>query len=91
MRHLSLSYLDTTLAKSRQAMGNSWITVGLNLGMRNLMKQANSLALHINNESQAIKKFADKVYKVFQTNHGFEVFNPPELDMSNFTNNISVL
>ena len=91
LRHLSLSYLDTTLAESRQAMGDSWTTVGLNLGMRNLMKQANNLATHINNESQAIKQLADNVYKVFQTNHGFEVFNPPELDMSNFTNNISAL
>ena len=91
LRHLSLSYLDNTLAESRQAMGDSWTTVGLNLGMRNLMKRANNLATHINNEGLAIKKLADNVYKVFQTNHGFEVFNPPELDMSNFTNNISAL
>ena len=91
LRHLSLAYLDTTLAESRQAMGDSWTTVGLNLGMRNLMKQANNLATHINNESQAIKKLSDNVYKVFQTNHGFEIFNPPELDMSNFINNISAL
>ena len=91
LRHLSLAYLDTTLAESRQSMGDSWTTVGLNLGMRNLMKQANNLAIHINNESQAIKKLADNVYKVFQTNHGFEIFNPPELDMSNFINNISAL
>lgn len=38
LRHLSLSYLDTTLAESRRAMGDSWTTAGLNLGMRNLMK-----------------------------------------------------
>ena len=91
LRHLSLSYLDNTLAESRQAMGDSWTTVGLNLGMRNLMKRANNLATHINNEGLAIKKLADNVYKVFQTNHGFEIFNPHELDMSNFTNNISAL
>ncbi len=91
LRHLSLAYLDTTLAESRQAMGDSWTTVGLNIGMRSLMKQANNLAGHINNESEAIKKLADNVYKVFQKNHGFEVLNPPELDMSNFTNNISAL
>ena len=91
LRHLSRSYLDTTLAESRRAMGDCWTTVGLNLGMRSLMKQANSLAAHINNEGQTIKKLADNVYKVFQTNHGFEVSNPPELEMSNFTNNISAL
>ena len=91
LRHLSLSYLDNTLAESRQAMGDSWTTVGLNLGMRNLMKRANNLATHINNEGLAIKQLADNVYKVFQTNHGFEIFNPHELDMSNFTNNISAL
>jgi Dynamin family len=91
LRHLSLSYLDTTLAESRQAMGDSWTTAGLNLGMRSLMKQANNLATHINNEGQAIKHLADNVYKVFQKNHGFEVSNPPELNMSDFINNISAL
>ena len=91
LRHLSLSYLDSTLAESRQAMGDSWTTAGLNLGMRNLMKQANKLAMHINNEGLAIKQLADNVYKVFQTNHGFEIFKPPALDMSYFTNNINEL
>ena len=71
MRHLSLSYLDNTLAESRQAMGDSWTTVGLDLGMRNLMKRANNLATHINNEGLAIKKLADNVDRLLQTNHGF--------------------
>jgi hypothetical protein len=91
LRHLSLAYLDTSLANSRQAMGDSWTTVGLNRGMRNLMKQANELATHVTKESNDIKKLADNVYEVFQSKHGFEVFNPPMLDMSNFINNMKAL
>ena len=34
LRHLSLTYLDSSLSESRQAMGDSWTTVGLNRGMR---------------------------------------------------------
>ena len=91
LRHLSLAYLDTSLADSREDMGNSWTTVGLNKGMRSLMKQANELASHVTKESDDIKKLADNIYQVFQTKHGFEVFEPPSLDMSNFTNNMRAL
>ncbi len=91
LRHLSLAYLDTSLATSRQEMGDSWTTVGLNKGMRNLMKQANNLAEHVTKESKDIKKLADNIYEVFQSKHGFEVFEPPTLDMSNFINNMKAL
>ena len=91
LRHLSLSYLDTTLAKSRQEMGDSWTTVGLNKGMRNLVKQASELADGVTKESADIKKLADNIYQVFQTKHGFTVFSPPPLDMSNFIKNIKAL
>ena len=91
VRHLSLTYLDSSLSESRQAMGDSWTTVGLNRGMRDLMKQANELASNITKESTDIKKLADNIYKVFQTKHGFEIFEPPMLDMSNFINNMKAL
>ena len=91
LRHLSLAYLDTSLAESRQDIGDSWTTVGLNQGMRNLMKQANDLADFINKESNDIKKLADNIYEVFQSKHGFDIFSPPTLDMLTFTNNMKAL
>ncbi len=91
LRHLSLAYLDTSLAESRQAMGDSWTTVGLNQGMRNLTKKANELAGYVTKESSSIKRLADNVYEVFQSKHGFEVFDPPALDMANFINNMKAL
>jgi hypothetical protein len=91
LRHLSMAYLDTSLAEGRQAMGDSWTTVGLNKGMRSLMKQANNLAAGVTKEGKDIKKLADNIYGVFQSKHGFDVFTPPELDMSDFTNNMKAL
>ncbi|MBX9675688.1 MAG: dynamin family protein [Methylotenera sp.] len=91
LRHLSVDYLESALASSRKEMGDSWTTVGLNKGMRNLMKQANELATNINKQSSDIKKLADNIYQVFHSKHGFEVFNPPPLDMSNFINNMRAL
>ncbi len=91
LRHLSMAYLDTSLAKGRQAMGDSWTTVGLNKGMRNLMKQANNLAAGVTKEGKDIKKLADNIYGVFQSRHGFDVFTPPELDLSEFMSNMKAL
>lgn len=91
LKHLSVDYLDSSIKKSRQEIGQSWTTVGLNQGMRNLMKQANELADYVTIESKKIKKLADNVYDVFQSKHGFEIFEAPELDMSNFLNDMHAL
>lgn len=91
LKHLSVSYLDSSIKKSRKEIGDSWTTAGLNKGMRNLMKQANELADYVTKESKKIKKLADNVYDVFQSKHGFEIFEAPELDMSNFLNNMRAL
>ena len=91
LKHLSVDYLDSSIKKSRKEIGQSWTTVGLNQGMRNLMKQANELADYVTIESKKIKKLADNVYDVFQSKHGFEIFEAPELDMSNFLNDMHAL
>lgn len=91
LKHLSVEYLDSSIKKSRKEIGESWTTVGLNQGMRNVMKQANELADYVTTESKKIKKLADHVYDVFQSKHGFEIFEAPELDMSNFLNNMRAL
>lgn len=91
LRYLSIEYLDATLAASRQEMGDSWTTVGLNKGMRNLMKQANQLAGQAIKESKAIKRLVENIYNVFETKHGFDLFDPPALDMSKFLTDMKVL
>jgi len=91
LKHLSVEYLDSSIKGSRKEIGDSWTTVGLNKGMRNVMKQANELADYVTREGKKIKKLADNVYDVFQSKHGFEIFEAPELDMSNFLNNMRAL
>jgi hypothetical protein len=91
LRYLSIEYLDATLAASRQEMGDSWTTVGLNKGMRNLMKQANQLAGQAIKESKTIKRLVENIYNVFETKHGFDLFDPPALDMSKFLTDMKVL
>lgn len=91
LKHLSVEYLDSSIENYRQEIGDSWTTVGLNQGMRNLMKQAIGLADYVTRESKKIKKLADSVYDVFQSKHGFEIFEAPELDMSNFLNEMRAL
>ncbi|MGB4811502.1 MAG: dynamin family protein [Methylophilaceae bacterium] len=91
LRHLSLGYLDTTLARTRQDMGDSWTTTGLNRSMKELTAQANNLASDILLESKAIKRQADDLYQLFFNKHGFEKTEANALDMSKFTNTMITL
>ncbi|MGB2832744.1 MAG: dynamin family protein [Methylotenera sp.] len=85
LRHLSIGYLDTTLARTRQDMGDSWTTVGLNRSMKELTHLANNLAEEITLEGKTIKHQADELYHLFWSKHGFEKTEAIELDMSKFT------
>lgn len=91
LRHLSLGYLDTTLAQTKQDMGDSWTTVGLNKSMRDLTRLATNLAEEIGIEGHVIKKHADDLYHLFWSKHGFEKTEAVELDMSKFIKDMQAL
>lgn len=91
LRHLSLGYLDTTLAQTKQDMGDSWTTVGLNRNIREITRLAINLAEEINIEGHTIKKHADDLYQLFWSKHGFEKTEAISLDMHHFIENIQAL
>jgi hypothetical protein len=91
LRHLSLGYLDTTLAQTKQDMGDSWTTVGLNKSMRDLTRLATNLAEEIGIEGHVIKKHADDLYHLFWSKHGFEKTEAVELDMTKFIKDMQAL
>jgi hypothetical protein len=91
LRHLSSGYLDTTLAQTKQDMGDRWTTVGLNQSMREITHLASNLAEAISIEGHIIKKHADDLYHLFQKKHGFEKTEAIELDMSKFIKNMQAL
>lgn len=88
---LSLQHLDVFIQQSRQEIGDSWTTVGLNRGMKGLIKQTSELAEEITRQSHDIKRWADALYQLFQKKHGFEARIPPLLEMKNFTRNMHAL
>jgi hypothetical protein len=91
LRHLSLGFLDTTLEQTKQDMGDSWTTVGLNRSIRALTRLTINLAGEIKLEGSAIKKHADDLYHLFWSKHGFEKTEAVELDMGNFIYNMQAL
>lgn len=91
LRHLSLGFLDTTLEQTKQDMGDSWTTVGLNRSIRELTRLAIKLAEDIKVEGGTIKKHADDLYHLFWSKHGFEKTVAIELNMSNFIQNMQSL
>lgn len=91
LRHLSLGYLNTTLEQTKQDMGDSWTTVGLNKKIRSLTKLAINLAEEIKFESNTIKKHADDLYHLFWSKHGFDKTEALGLNMSSFISNMQSL
>lgn len=91
LRLLSLGYLNTTLAQTKQDMGDSWTTVGLNKSMREVTRLATSLAEDITTEGQVIKKQADELYQLFWSKHGFEKTEAIALNMQTFIHNMQAL
>lgn len=91
LRHLSLGYLNTTLEQTKQDMGDSWTTVGLNRSMRELTRLANNLAEEIKIEGSTIKKHADELYHLFWSKHGFEQTTAIELNMDKFIQDMQAL
>ncbi|NOT14068.1 MAG: hypothetical protein HOP21_00560 [Methylotenera sp.] len=90
-RHLSLGYLNTTLAQVKQDMGESWTTVGLNKSMRTTTRLAIELAQEINLEAANIKNHADNLYHLFWSKHGFDKTEAQMLSMTDFTLQITSL
>ena len=91
LRHLSLAYLDTTLAEVKRDMGDSWTTLGLNSSMREMVRLATRLAEEITQESQLIKKQTDSLYQLFCKKHGFEKSEAIALDLDDFIHQMQAL
>ncbi|MBC7786114.1 MAG: hypothetical protein H7Z18_01325 [Methylophilaceae bacterium] len=72
LRHLSLAYLNKSIAQSRLDIDESWTTIGFNQVMRGLSKQTSELAEYIAKESALIKKLADNICDVIQYKHHFD-------------------
>ena len=91
MEQVSLQNLDLMLEQSRQEIGESWTTHGLNLGMKALIRQTSALAEQITRQSQEIMGLAEELYKLFHRNHGFEARKAPALDMTRLLKNMMML
>jgi hypothetical protein len=91
MQQLKLSSLDQMLDKSREEIGDSWTTPGLNRSMKKLIAQTTELADSITRQGVEIKGLGDELYHLFHAKHGFEARTPPKLDMTPFHHSMQAL
>lgn len=91
LRHLSQEHLESALAKNQQELDDSWTTMTLNRRMREITAQANKLAENISKEASSIRRLAVNVYDVFRVQYAFDLKNPPELDIAEFSRNMAAL
>lgn len=91
MQQLSLTQLDKLLEKSREEIGDSWTTRGLNRGMKRLIQETTKLAEKISQQSLELVDAGESLYLLFHTQHGFEQQKPPQLDMSTFHQSMMAL
>jgi hypothetical protein len=73
--------LDQTLAKSAQAIQDSWTTITLQRGMSALVKDMSEDFEKVFAASEEIKKLMQGVYNTFIQKFGFQRMNVPSLDL----------
>ena len=78
---LNTQRLDATLAKSAQAIEDSWTTVGLQRGMNSLVKDMSEDFQTVFSASEDIKKLMQGVYNTFIEKFGFQKMTVPALDL----------
>jgi gas vesicle protein len=91
LKLLNASHLNSLLQQSKREIGDSWTTVGLNKGMKALVRETSRLADQINQQGIEIKGLADELYLLFEQKHGFDLGRPPVLDMEAFRNSMHAL
>lgn len=91
LKLLNASHLNSLLQQSKREIGDSWTTVGLNKGMKALVRETSRLADQINQQGIEIKGLADELYLLFEQKHGFDLGRPPVLDMETFRNSMHAL
>lgn len=90
-QQLSLQRLDQMLDHSKQEIGDSWTTHGLNRSMKALIKQTLEMADAITRQGLEIKDIGEELYHLFHAKHGFEARTPPVLDMTGFHQSMMAL
>jgi hypothetical protein len=73
--------LDTILSQSAESMENSWTTVGLQRGMRELSRLMSGNFEAVFAGSEDIKKMMQGVYNTFIQKFGFQKMTLPSLDL----------
>lgn len=91
LQRLEQDQLQQLLAQSRQEIGDSWSTAGLNRGIRKLVQQTGQMAREINELGNNIQQQAEQLYQLFASRHQFEARIPPRLDMSDFSKRMARL
>jgi dynamin family protein len=81
MDKLNSAKLDTALAKSAQAIEDSWTTIGLQRGMNSLVKDMSEDFEAVFAASEDIKKLMQGVYNTFIEKFGFQKMKLPSLDL----------
>ncbi len=78
---LNSAKLDFLLAQSAKALDDSWTTVGLQRGMRELARLMNAEFERVYATSEDIKKLMQGVYNTFVAKFGFQRMQLPSLDL----------
>jgi hypothetical protein len=78
---INVTRLDALLAKSVQAIDDSWTTVGLQRGMKELVRLMSDDFEKVFRSSEDIKKLMQGVYDHFIAKFGFQKMRLPKLDL----------
>jgi hypothetical protein len=82
--HLSMTSLDDLIARTRQAMNDTWTTRGLKAGMTTFFNGTRERMEKVSQESDEIRKVIEAIYQRLHTEYGLARIVPPRLSLLPF-------
>ena len=83
--------LDILCSQSRQAISDSWTTMGLTKGMRDLIKRINTEFSGVTLAGEDVLRLMEGVYNTFHERFQFEKMEMPPLDFEGPRNKLKLL
>jgi hypothetical protein len=84
LEQLDVAHLNALTEKTRKNIDGSWTTMGLNISIKQLVKDAIAIAQEVTLISQSVENLSVALYLHFHDEHGFEKLAPPLLNINNF-------
>jgi len=88
---LSIESLDDLIAKTREAMVDSWTTGGMKKGMKTFFEGTQEVMTQVNWQVEKANKIVQSIYERFREEHGFTDLKPELFTTNRYNRELKML